>query len=476
MLKQTCPNPSCKARFNLADHCAGKKMICSKCKTRFVAGAPLAPAAVAKGAPPVAPAHKGVAVAPAKKLQPAAPVIEQPDEPVVLERRPRRSWGRWLAIALGLVFVVGLAAGGFLFFYEEPHEFYGGIVITSSSVTAVVVEIAPASQYNPFAKLKYDFSLPFRKSHPTNLGKEFKDDSFNADAWEATKDAITTFHKKMSDEFSLKPEQIVILAGSGLFRELEKLKGKEKALARNKKILEEFTMAAVKSPIEYVNAKQELELNLKTLVKEDFRDKMVLVHLGGSASRGGAWNPSSGIPFSFDVGGLKDLQKESGKLAKKDGIDFAAAARSLANPTIGEPLKKKLEQWPVLAKRKRVHLMGGIPWVVATYTNPADRAKPYTLLELTKINEFHEKVLQLKKLPPPPVLPADMDDEFREQLQSEIRQIEEEWDAEKLIAGLEVLREFSAHMNFSKRELYFDNYAYFTTLVGIILTRWEPKG
>jgi hypothetical protein len=144
--------------------------------------------------------------------------------------------------------------------------------------------------------------------------------------------------------------------------------------------------------------------------------------------------------------------------------EFAAALRN--------DLKEKGE----LTGRLRFQLVGGIPWVVTTYKNPAGRADTHTRLTVQDIDAFY-KDFRAARTYPAFNLPSGIKQDLANKLAGDNKIMRKKIEEEYVIAGTEMLRVLSEELRFNDpgREVYFNNYGQEALVLGLMQKLWEKS-
>jgi hypothetical protein len=468
MIKLACPK--CPASYDVPDQMLGKRVVCKNCKTRFIVGGIPAPAA-----------NRGTNGAPLPST--LAPVYGQTTQDYQ-QPEPQSRFGLFMvlgAAALLFGFCCIATSGGFVGMWyfannksktagKTEDRTYGGILITSTRVTAVAVKIHVDSA----GQFDYDEVL-FKKSVDTNLATPLDAAGlFAKDKLEDTKRNVEKFHADLKKKYSLSDDQICIVGGSGVLGD-EKRPENQPAIDTNKQTLQEWTQEALSCPIQFVDTSREQETNFRVLVNKKHKEETVLIHLGGSSSRA-TFMRASDVPLTITGIGLKKFQKTVQDTVKNTKEDHAKAAERLKVEHVQKPWQQEIKERNELKVLKRVYLIGGIPWVVATHTNPEERTQVRTKLTMKGLNAFAADVRKTKGLPPLVWPTKKLDDDLYKLLKVDQKEIEKKFGTyETLAAGTELLLGMAAEFDFANREVYFSNYGDFAELLGVIWDKFEKS-
>jgi hypothetical protein len=486
-----CPNTQCAATCRVPDELAGKRVVCKACKTRFAIGS-----------------NNGVLVQKKTGAIPHPEATEQeplplPDEDIDAEPLPlpdddhtdeKKSKRRRFAImasagAVGFLIIFGII-GIPLYYYviKQSQEIYGGIEITSSEIRASVYEFFPDTT------LGFDFKKLSESPWNEKIQWKFSSDGdFDTDTLKQTVAVIARLHKEIQKKHKVKPDKIVIVCGSSV---LKKINGKE-----NQARLDGLVLEATGQHIKFVDSKEEFDLQTSVLIPETLIEKTVLVDLGNGGCRGGCKTKSDRIPleavgvteFSESmINRANTLKSKPGQNPKLKGdqntkpeIDLtddamdryiaASAAIAMDDSTgLRKSLRKAIQDNGELTGRKRIELIGGIPWVVATFKNPSGRDQTHTRLTVKQMQEFYTEVRHFKTYPPLD-LPSSITASLKKKLEDDREQMPKSIRQEKLIASTEILKVLAEELRFNDpgREIYFHNYGQEAIVLAFMQRMWE---
>jgi hypothetical protein len=479
MINVKCPNARCTATYQVSDEFLGRNVVCKKCKTKFKVESNNG--ALAKNRPATAPTEVATGVE---------------NGPANSAARNKGSLNRRLVFLLSGLGVGGVAfclaatcivgLGWYFLTDSRGPETYGGIEISSTTVKASVVKFFP----DPELGFNYQFLSEDEMQMTTNLKNLGPDGDFDPDSLDKTVTAIATFFEEIKSKHKVPSEKIVIVFGSGVFKPIENNKmfsdeQKKQIIARNKEKLRTRVLAATKRSVEFVTLEEELELQIKSLIPDTKMDQTLLVDLGNSLCRGGAYdtklkrytifNPKTGVD-----GLLKKAEEEAvfrgyhkGKTPEQRKI-LGDAAANVANGYFRKALLMEMDKTTEINGRKRIELVGGTPWVTATYKNPSGRAKKHTKLSAQDVNDFYAEVRRTWAYPPF-TMPTGVNDKLNRTLKSDVDQMERRMPVEKLIVGTEMLRVLSEELTFHHREVYFNNNGQKALVVGFMTKLWEQR-
>lgn len=480
-----CPNTQCGGKFNIPDEYLGKKVVCNRCKTTFRVQSNNGVVAAKRDSLPL-PMGLSKEELPNRRTvakQEVRPLLDELPLEGNKKRAKRKTTGGpgrrsiLLCSVRVAIFVVGLLI--FISFFKSSYsEVYGCIEITSSEIRVHVYEFFPDST------LGFDFrrlsESPWREKFPLKVNKE---GDFDPKALKETVAAIERLHKLIQEKHNVKSDKIVIVSGSRVFKDVQ---NKEK----NRKLLDRLVHDATGRNVDFVeNSEKELELQTGILIPEKLLERTVFIDLGNSGCRGGC-PTKKGKPAYLDVTGVKAFTesmkkhaangKATGGRSDKQMDIYIKAASELANGEFRATLIKALQDKEngelngMLTGRRRIELVGGIPWVIATYKNPKGRDQTHTRLTVQQIEEFYSEVRRLRTYPEFQ-LPSDLPEDLRKKLNDDAEVMRTVIPPENLIAGTEMLRILMEELRFGDpgREIYFHNYGQEAIVLRFMQKMWE---
>ena len=490
MISVKCPNADCPAGFQAPDEYLGKSVRCKRCNTKFkvVNTNGLLP----KETPPTASAaipatlYETTASFPA---QPQPPLATPPQEGNADAARKRLylylglgAAGVFSCMAAACVVAIGFAWSSW---WSRSPETYGGIEISSTTVKGSVVKF----YYDKEAGFDYDFLSEDKMKAKTDLKNVGPGGDLDPKSMDDTITAISTFFNEIRDKHHVPPDKIVIVFASGVFKGIEKHKAlttedqKKQMIQQNKDKLRDRVMAKTKRSPEFVDLTQELELQIKSLIPGKEMDRALLVDLGNSNCRGGGYYTELKTHKIFNPKiGVEAFLEKAVKHAKNRGYKnsnrpehrkiLAAAVAETVGVNFSDPLADELKKTPDFSGRKRIELIGGIPWVTATYKNPSGRSLKHTKLSKQQIDDFYQEVRRDLDYPPFS-MPKGLDDQLTQRLNKDVDSMEKNISVESLIAGTEMLKALSEELTFHKREVYFNNNGLNALVLGFMTKLWE---
>lgn len=491
MTKVKCPNDRCPAVLQVPDEFRGKRVTCKKCGTKF---------AIALDGSVTVP-RTGREAAPAEPLP--LPVAEEvPDEVDDREElddreeREERDGSKGSALlrprVLILLGVAGLmllsvcVIGGLLVVrMTSKSELYGGVEVTSTEVRGSAYEFFPDST------LGFDFKRVSESPWDERVQwgfdkKEVEKGDFDRASLKEVADAITRMCKAVQKKHGVKSDNMVLTAKKGVFKALKPERAKE-AEEQLIKLVKDGTGLEIK----FIEPKDEIELQIGTLIPEKFAEKTVFFNLSNSGARGGC-QTKSGKTVNLDATGVDAFTKKmidratpkaNGAVARdaKTRELYIKAAKDLAEDEGSDSLRASFrtalqqKENTQLTGRKRIEIAGGIPWVVATYKAPAECDQTHVKLSVQQFQAFYADVRRANGDYPPLDLPKDLPKALKARLEADHERMPTVIPPENLIAGTEVFRVLADELAFGDagREIYFHTHGQEAIVLGLMQKKWE---
>jgi hypothetical protein len=482
MINIKCPNLTCPFASQVPDNYLGKKVVCKSCKTTFTIGS--------NGVRQKS-SSKVVAVPVRTSQAKKTPVDGQTAKPGSVT-----VFYRWIiGLCLGAL-VISLACCcliGVGFYYFSPEavrkpEIYGGIEITSSEVRVVVYEF--------FADRELGYNYRSVDPIPNVASKIItkqstllnKDGDIDRDGFDKTVAEIAAQYKALKTNHSLDSDHIVISAGPGVFKKLEKSTKQNS----QDKLVQAVNKATGGNPMIIVNESREVDLQIRSMIPNRYKKQTVVIDIGSSGCRGGCIEADSDQLLTFQAPGVKLVKEivetraatDFGWIKDDNGNNnrdkFEKACRASIDDAFKKPLLKELGKLDTnqreLLGRKRIEIYGGVPFVVATYKNPADRDKTRRPLSADSIDDFHKALREAKDFPP-----LDLSSVADEQLRAALLADHDAMlrnrnlSPEAIIVGTEMLRVLSEQLRFhdKDREVFFNNHGLYAMILGLMQENWE---
>jgi hypothetical protein len=277
---------------------------------------------------------------------------------------------------------------------------------------------------------------------------------------------VANFCERFRSEYGIPPERTHVVASSGL---LEPIKARSDLLATNKRHLSEAVRTAAGKDVVFVDVARELELTFRGTVPATHIDDSLLIDVGSGStkavcSEGGA---ARLIPVSVPYGTVS-FAEEVERRVREDGGTFAGRiALVLKDNEKIERFREAVKRSPALANQKRIYLVGGLVWAVATVQRPGDRGA-FVPLTAADLEAFARKLEQAPAGPlPGPDLGAVADASAREEARNEIMAVRKTFDRDQLLAGTRLLQALLAEVGAgADRELFFARQGYLGLAVG----------
>lgn len=330
-----------------------------------------------------------------------------------------------------------------------PSELYGGIEIGSTGVKTTILRAKygiPKTENDTGSSV--EVAMPPETTNTKIMEGLDKEKNFAATPLEDTVNTVTKYYNKLKDQ-NVIPEQIYIVGSSGLLDANE--------VSRNK--LSDKIIEATHIKMLFLTPLQEVEYSIARVVPKQYRSSAFLMDVGGGNTKGGYMETDDTDPHCAGVQvplGTVTAANEMDKAATTDAEKAALKELEKGNKTdiqnviyaervranIFEPaLNKELSRKAGFIYRKRLYLVGGINWALATLTHPGGwDSDGMVRLTVQDINDF----TWLAKVNPERLLHPDLsgikDEATRKQVEKDVKKISEDFNPKNMMAGGELLQ------------------------------------
>jgi hypothetical protein len=358
-------------------------------------------------------------------------------------------------IALTFLFVCMPSAD--LWASESATNIYAIVEVGSSGIKGQVVQIV---QQDP-------------ESPPVKLLKPFDPMNANAFSWEASasgkiSSAVARIHNEVQEKFKLPSDHFFVVGSSGIPADVREI--------LSSKVYEETGRN-----IEYATPEMESDLLFRGIVPTHRLSQVIILDIGSGNSRGAYVSKiQPDVSFSnFDVPwGTKTCASEINRI-RRDG-DFLVAADAFCVDTLIPAVKSQLKQAPGMQTLRRVYLVGGIAWAMATLTHPYDQDALWVRIGPAEITAFYEKATASPGLLLHPDLaspPANVPKSTVSKASEEVTKISKVFDEDQITAGAFLLKTFAEEMHFDQKDaIFFRKNALYAWPQGYILEKISVKG
>lgn len=408
-----------------------------------------------------------------------------------LPRTPEpKSSGKFLTVLVVFLLLGGLGAGGWFGYQhwfarkgEQPNgkppdsassAKYGGIEIGSNGIKMVVVELRTIDgNIVPEVLDKNTANTGLVKSMDAR-------GNYDPRVLERTASAVADYFNVMRKDFDVKPENIQIMCSSGISakkppkdaskQEIETFQASAK---NNLDKLKSELKAKLDKDLDVIDAKKEAQLSFMAIVSKKEWDETLLIDIGSGNTKGGGFENKVFIDIEVKMGTQSYAEYVS--KTKAPAQPFSDAVQQLAATNVAEPLRKEAEQTRTLQNRKVVQLLGGIVWVMATYTHPdkqlehrselvgADVAAFWSLLQIRDRAERRAQIVNKVK--------KAGDDKVAKAVEKDLDDIHKIFTDDELMAGAQILLAVDRQYRLEGKKIEFFRLGQYAWLLGFILDK-----
>jgi hypothetical protein len=318
---------------------------------------------------------------------------------------------------------------------ESAGDIYAVVEVGSSGIKGQVVQVARQDPESP----------------PIKLLKPFDPMDANAFSWEASASgkisaAVAHLYNDIQGQFKLPADHFFVVGSSGIPVDVREI--------LSSKIHEETGKY-----IEYATPEMESDLLFRGIVPTHRLNQVTVLDISSGDARGAYVSKTRpDLSFSnFEVPwGTKTCASEIDKI-RRDG-DFLVAADAFCVDTLVPAIKNQLKQAPGMQTLRRVYLVGGIAWAMATLTHPYDQDGLWVRIAPAEITAFYEKatanpgLLLHHDLTSPP---ANVPKRSVSKAGEEVAKISKVFGEDQITAGAFLLKTFADEMHFDQKDAIF---------------------
>src|SRR5262245_64939655 len=354
-------------------------------------------------------------------------------------RPPGTSLPSSVSFLLALCALLGWSASALA---QSQTSMHGGIEIGAKGVKATVLQVTLDKQGRPTKVGKPRLN----KTANTTLAVVEKDQmanrvKFKEAAIKETAEEVGKFFKLMQKDFRVPPENIYVIASSGLPDVTNK-----QALV---KAVEEVTSdgaARAGKKLMFIDQSDEVRLSIMGLLRDEDLGTSVFVDVGSGSTKCGYIEQETktsvqrmSIVKTKLEGTVSFTRRITGAM-KDSSKDFVSVSDSLRDDRFTSPLRDELDRRPGLANRNSVFLSGGIVWVLVTVIKPETVNAPLVRLTVADIEKFHQRLAKNPNVFPEPDLTGISDVKIREAAAKDVQRVRDTFTTENLLAGEDMLR------------------------------------
>jgi hypothetical protein len=344
---------------------------------------------------------------------------------------------------------------------SSSEPLYGGIEIGSKGIKAVVVRARASGA----AGVPFELAAPPLTANPTLVAGLKEKQMFAPDALRDVGQIVANFCERFRTRYQVPAERTYVIASSGLF---EPIRNRSDLLAVNRQHLSEAVRAAAGREVVFIEVAQELELTFRGTVAPADVDDALLLDVGSGSSKACCSEGAGArmIPVSMPYGVVSLADEVHLRVRKNGGTFRQELTRLLQENEKLDRLREDIKRHPVLANQKRIYLVGGVVWALATIMCPGERG-PLVALSAADLEAFARKLEKASgDSLPEPDLSAVADDKVREEAASEMKNVRKQFQREQLLAGTRLLQTLCAAFGGADKEMLFARNGYLGLVIG----------
>ena len=271
------------------------------------------------------------------------------------------------------------------------------------------------------------------------------------------------------------PKQIFIVASSGLT-----VKGEPSNYGVLRRAISEATGGA--KDLLQIDQAAEVDLLIRGAIPRQDWGNAILIDIGSGNVKCGYHHPKRGLHVATNyvvstaiegtVTYTRTIQEEMARSGGHGFADFCEVAQRLRGKAVVDKVASEVGRKPGLENRNRVYLSGGATWAIVTLTNPVSATRPDALtvsVPLDDIRKFRDELKRRGQVPVPD-LSRIADERTRQEAEEAIKEVQDNFTKENLLAGAELLLGFADVLRWRElgKQVYFSRSGVVAWIVGFV--------
>jgi hypothetical protein len=326
----------------------------------------------------------------------------------------------------------------------QPGEVYAGIELTTEWVRAIALRV---SRNEDESGLKLIYS--------ENIRLALARDGDGHITLQSAKEAAQTVLKlltRLRQQSQAPPDHVFLIGSTGL--------GAERPEALVKTISE-----ATGKSITFLDSETEIQLSVAGAIPRlwkvgdaqiDNRNSSVLIEINGDHT----------------LGGYQLLKYPPNATPRYDFVTMSVPNGVVGDESFRQALRRERESKPGLVNRKRIYLMGSVPWAITTLIYPEDQ-QPFVPLTSDVIDWFAQKVARAPREVLNPNLSFIRDRDLRQKVESDLQTVKSAFPPQQLAAGVETLRAVATEFEWQGKQIWFARFGHLGRLLSYVRLQAE---
>jgi hypothetical protein len=389
------------------------------------------------------------------------------------------SRGTWILLAVAILLVVGgTGTLAYVIFRPQVYGRYGGIEIGATGLKMFAAEFFRSGNTWNY------HTLVNPKDKNVHLGTK-RTEKRQTFAPERLKDTIDFVESSFAEiqKSGVPPDRIYVICSSGVLAGFaDKAKLDNGMVLRNevKRIVDEQKAekdGVAESELDFLDEADKAQYDLLACSAEakDKQDSL-LIHIGGGDTKGGSFNRKNVFEPMVPIPGYTKYEQEVNRIRKERIFpSFDEAARGLGNEILVPRIKEGIERRKGLNDRRKVYLLGALPWAMATYMHPDKLGERHIRLRASEIKQFRNWAARYDSNTLRRLALDRVAGKQTEPVEKEIDSVQNVFFktqlTDTLIAGAEILADLSEEYNFDGKKLDFYHDGQYACIIGYIVKR-----
>jgi len=326
----------------------------------------------------------------------------------------------------------------------QPGDVYAGIELTTEWIRAIALRVS-RSEDESGLKLLYS----------ENIRLALARDGDGHITTQAAKEAAQTVLKlltRLRQQSQAPPEHVFLIGSSGL------------GAARPEALVKTISEVTGKS-ITFLDSETEIQLSIAGAIPRlwkvgdtqiDNRNSSVLIEINGDRT----------------LGGYQLLKYPPNAAPRYDFVTMRVLHDVAGDESYQQALRRERESKPGLVNRKRIYLMGGVAWAMATLIYPEDQ-QPFVPLTGEVIEYFVAKVARGPREVLNPNLSYIRERDLRQKAESELLAVKSAFTPQQLAAGAEAVRALASEFEWQGKQIWFARFGHLGRLLSYVRLQAE---
>jgi hypothetical protein len=326
----------------------------------------------------------------------------------------------------------------------QPGEVYAGIEITTEWVRAIALRVS-RNEDESGLKLIYSENIRLALAHDG-------DGHITLQSAKETAQTVLKLLTRLRQQSQAPPDHVFLIGSSGLGAE------------RPEPLVKTISEVTGKS-LTFLDSETEIQLSVAGSIPRlwkvgdaqiDNRNSSVLFEINGDRT----------------LGGYQLLKYPPNAAPRYDFVTMSVPNGVVGDESFRQALRTERESKPGLVNRKRVYLMGSVPWAMTMLIYPEDQ-QPFVPLTSDVIDWFAGKVARAPRDVLNPNLSFIRDRDLRQKAEAELQTVKSAFPPQQLAAGVEALRAVASEFELQGKQIWFARFGHLGRLLSYVRLQAE---